>query len=249
MEKGNHTLAEKYLVLWPQRQSQYERILSELEARDYAEGASGSFLNEVGRRLLAEHKPNKTSSELSDFIMFVNSEYGNNPSDDNDLEVAFIHYLPDPRIDTEVAALLSPKVRAEVDKEWDWRSEPDGRAFVNRVLAAFPELEALTVGLTHGRENDVLTTSFTSRICYKLVKNVIANTPGELEETKQLLTHLTNEYGANSYVDFLIENSFLGMLPRTTEPGYNIVELLGPKLEAAYRKHWNIDDNQPLTNT
>ncbi len=187
--------------------------------------------------------------DLQPYILFVNSEYGESTPLNGLLQSAFIDRFPDPKVDTELAALLSTDVRAVLDKRWDWRSDADSRAFINRILSAFPRLGPIADENTYGREKDILPHPFIVQLSTEQVENTIANTPDKLSETRQILAFLETEYGKNENVDFLISDSFLGMFPYTYEPGYNIVELLGPKLEAAYRKQWNIDDNQPLTDT
>ncbi len=195
MDEPSPTLTTKYFEEFPSRQHQYDRIHAELKAKGFPELTFDGLLDEVSRELLDGRNPGDISSELRSLIAFVNTQYDLETRGKTILGTAFISRLPDPGVDTELAALLSPEVRASLDKKWDWRSHPDGRDLVNKILTTFTQLEPLAKDLTYGREQDILTTSFMTNVAHHAVENVIAGTPDKISETNQILAHLETKHG------------------------------------------------------
>lgn len=235
-----------FLQEFPQTSSDLPELRDKFEKSNRLERLPRRFIFEQSAKLLDKHTKTGELVEIRKLAEFVNTNYGHSTKDDLILQTAFINRLPDPQIDTELAALLSPSVRAVLDKKWDWREVPSHMEFILQTCAAFPQLQPLADDNTYGRENDVLSTLFMGDVRSQLVDNIIDNAPKKVEEVKQILDYFEDLYGRHEQYDYLIEHPFFGTFPHSYELGYNIVELLGPKLEAAYRKQWNIPDDEPL---
>jgi hypothetical protein len=197
-----------------------------------------------GPRLLGANR--EDVAVIRDLFGFLESELGHDPEVDQLIETMFLENLPEPdgRY-ARVLDLLGPKLRAARIRKFheDKQSVPPSTvAFVHRLGEAVPALRerlADHIARHHGRPQPH---AFMGEIVFDAIR--LASS-GKSAAVKPLTDFLESEFGRDKDVDNVIAVSFIEMLPNPGEPGAEIVDLLGPKLRAEYRRHHNWSAPRP----
>jgi hypothetical protein len=126
---------------------------------------------------------------------------------------------PDP------AAVLGPRLAAEVAERRAWRARPADTELAQRLVAAVPRLAALAAENTYGDHDDVLIHRFLADVALRLADSAEA---GQLDEARAVLAVLEEAWGGDG--DEPIAVSFVENLPWPHEPGAGLTDLLGPHL-------------------
>lgn len=231
---------------FPELQALFDEVEKEYTSNGQPESIPRRFAGRVCDLYLNRYQDTRNLSDLAPFIAFVNREYEQHQDFRPALSTSFIDRLPDPQIDTKLARLLSPKVRAQLDERWDWRQEPGRQQLVLRIGEAFPQFQIHAHTNSFGREKDVLATDFLIDVTAHCVNNIIDGSPERIQETKDVIDHLETEYGNNDDLDHLIAEYFLDTFPHPNNPGHDITKLLTPKLQAAYRTQRQLPDDEEI---
>jgi hypothetical protein len=229
----------RLLAALPELRPRYEAAGAQARADGLEDGAAYFFLDEYARELLGRFAadPVGTTPPLTALAGVLEAEFGTDMDVDSLISGTLLALMPgrasDPSVTPDPADLLGPKLRAEFDRDRNWRARPEDAALVERMVTAVPALAPLAQENTFGDHGDVLVHIFLGDVVAREVENFEA---GERDEVLAVLDLVEREFAGTDEpqrnADEAIAVSFVENLPYPGEPGAGIVDLLGPKLRA-----------------